>query len=156
MILILMETILVKESRMARKKVFVSFDYERDRHYKALLEAWHANPKFDFQFVDLSASEINSGSVAVVKQVLSGMINQATHTLVIVGQDANKLHKDRQLIGHRNWQNYEIAKSKEHRNKLVGIKINRDFASPEELLNAGASWAMSFTENGIIAALENA
>ena len=32
---------------MAKKKVFVSFDYENDKHYKFLLEAWDANPKFD-------------------------------------------------------------------------------------------------------------
>jgi len=139
---------------MARKKVFVSFDYERDRHYKVLMEAWHANPYFELQFVDLSANEINSCSVAVVKQVLSGMINQATHTLVIVGQDANKSHKDKEKIGYRNWQNYEIAKSKEHKNKLVGIKINKNYDSPEELLNSGASWAMSFTLAGIVAALD--
>ena len=25
---------------MAKKKVFVSFDYENDKHYKFLLEAW--------------------------------------------------------------------------------------------------------------------
>lgn len=56
---------------MAKKKVFVSFDYENDRHYKALLTAWDANQNFDFYFSDLSSTEINSWSVSVVKQVLS-------------------------------------------------------------------------------------
>ena len=36
-----------------------------------------------------------------------------THVIVIVGKEANKLHKDRELIGYRNWQNFEIAKAKE-------------------------------------------
>jgi hypothetical protein len=37
---------------MAKKRVFVSFDYENDKHYKFLLEAWDANKNFDFLFAD--------------------------------------------------------------------------------------------------------
>ena len=58
---------------MAKKKVFVSFDYEKDKHYKFMLQAWDANPEFDFYFSDLSADEIKSKSVPVVKQVLSAI-----------------------------------------------------------------------------------
>jgi len=141
---------------MAKKKVFVSFDYDNDKHYKYLLSAWDANPEFDFFFSDLSSEEIKSKSVAVVKQVLSRRINEATYTLVIVGKEANKLHKDHAEIGHKNWLNYEIAKSKEHGNKLVGVKIDRTYDSPEELLGAGATWAMAFSQESIIAALNNA
>lgn len=141
---------------MAKKQVFVSFDYENDKHYKALLKAWDANPDFDFYFSDLSAEEIKSKSVAVVKQVLSAKINLANYTLVIVGAEANKQHADHKEIGYKNWLNYEVAKSKEHKNKLVGIKIDKAYSSPDELLNAGASWAMSFTKDAIIKALKEA
>jgi hypothetical protein len=141
---------------MAKKKVFVSFDYENDKHYKFLLQAWDANPKFDFLFSDLSSAEIKSKSVAVVKQALSAKINQATYTLVIVGKEANRRHPDYLEIGYRNWLNYEVAKSKDHANKLVGVKIDRTYDSPEELLGAGASWAFSFTQDAIIKALEDA
>lgn len=141
---------------MAKKQVFVSFDYENDKHYKALLKAWDANPDFDFYFSDLSAEEIKSKSVAVVKQVLSAKINLANYTLVIVGAEANKQHADHKEIGYKNWLNYEVAKSKEHKNKLVGIKIDKSYTSPDELLNSGASWAMSFTKDAIIKALKEA
>lgn len=141
---------------MAKKKVFVSFDYENDKHYKFLLEAWDANPNFDFFFSDLSSEEINSNSVAVVKQALSAKINQANYTLVIVGKEANKRHPDYLAIGHKNWLNYEVAKSKDHKNKLIGVKIDRAYDSPDELLNSGASWAFSFTQAAIIKALEDA
>mgnify|MGYP002661022901 CR=1 FL=1 len=77
-----------------KPKVFVSFDYENDKHYKFLLQAWDANPNFDFYFSDLSSQEINSLSIPVVKQKLSQKINEATYTLVIVGKEANKQHKD--------------------------------------------------------------
>lgn len=141
---------------MAKKRVFVSFDYENDKHYKFLLEAWDANPNFDFFFSDYSSSEINSSSVAVVKQKLSQKINAANYTLVIVGNEANKQHKDHKEIGYKNWLNYEIAKSKEHGNKIVAVKISRDNESPEELLGVGASWAMSFDRDKILKALNDA
>jgi hypothetical protein len=138
---------------MAKKKVFVSFDYDNDKHFKFLLEAWDANPEFDFFFSDLSSKEIQSNSVSVVKQALSAKINQATYTLVIVSKEANKRHPDHKEIGYTNWLNYEIAKSKEHKNKLIAVKIDRVYESPEELLGADASWAMSFTRDNIIEAL---
>ena len=142
---------------MANKmRVFVSFDYENDKRYKFLLEAWEANPEFDFFFSDLSSQEIQSESVLAVKQALSRKINEATYTLVIVGKEANKLHKDYKEIGNKNWQNYEIAKSKEHGNVLVAVKLDKSNESPSELLGAGASWAMSFERDPIISAMKDA
>ena len=140
---------------MAKKKVFVSFDWHEDKHYKALLKAWDANSDFDFVFSDHSSGEIQSYNIPTVKGALTAKIQAATHTLVIVGVDANKLHADHKAIGYRNWQNFEIAKSKSG-NKLVGIKLASTNVSPEELLGAGASWAMSFTETAIIKALNDA
>lgn len=141
---------------MAKKQVFVSFDYDNDKHYKALLKAWDANPNFEFCFSDLSSDEINSWKVPVVKQVLSKKINDANYTVVIVGKEANKQHKNYKEIGYKNWLNYEIAKSKEHKNKIVAIKIDKSYQSPDELLNAGASWALSFKQDSIIKALNDA
>ena len=141
---------------MAKKKVFVSFDYENDRRYKFLLEAWDANPNFKFSFSDLSSQEIQSWDVSRIKAALTRKIKEATYTLVIIGKEANKRHKDYEKIGYKNWLNFEIAKSKENDNKLVAVKIKRGYESPEELLNSGASWAMSFTQEAIIKALNGA
>lgn len=141
---------------MAKKKVFVSFDYENDKRYKFLLQAWDANKQFEFSFADQSAREINSNNVGRVKAGLTRRINSAKYTLVIIGKEANKRHQDYRLIGYRNWINFEIAKSKANRNKLVAVKINKTYESPEELLGSGASWAMAFTENAIVKALNKA
>ena len=141
---------------MAKKKVFVSFDYENDKHYKFLLEAWDANPKFDFTFSDISSQEIQTWDISRIKAALTAKINQATYTLVIVGKEANKPHKDQAKIGYRNWLNFEIAKSKENRNRLVGVKLDRTYESPQELLNTGTKWAMSFNQEAILKALEEA
>jgi len=141
---------------MAKKRVFVSFDYENDRHYKHLLEAWDANPNFDFFFSDLTPGEIDSWDVGRIKAVLTTRINSATYTLVIVGREANKLHRDHQQIGFRNWINFEIYQSRQHGNRLVAVKLDRTYESPEQLLNAGAAWAMSFTQDAILKALSEA
>jgi hypothetical protein len=136
--------------------VFVSFDYENDRHYKYLLEAWHEHPRFRFTFQDGTPGEINSTNVGRVKAALTGKIQQATHTLVIVGKFANVPHRNRALIGHRNWINFEIAQSKASFNKIVAVKLDRSYESPDELIGANASWAMAFTEQAVMRALSDA
>ncbi|MGF1907498.1 TIR domain-containing protein [Aliivibrio salmonicida] len=141
---------------MAKKKVFVSFDWDNDKHYKFLLQAWDANPDFEFFFSDHSSSEIDSWNIPTVKGGLTRKINTATHTLVIVGKEANKKHADADKIGYKNWLNFEIAKSKENQNKLIAVKLSHTNTSPDELLNSGASWAMSFTRDVILKALNDA
>lgn len=141
---------------MAKKKVFVSFDYENDRRYKFLLEAWDANPNFDFIFKDETPREIQSYDISRIKAALTAKINNATYTLVIIGKEANKLHKDWQKIGFRNWINFEIHQSKLNKNKIVAVKIDYTYESPEEIINEGASWAYSFTQEAVLKALNNA
>jgi hypothetical protein len=136
--------------------IFVSFDFENDRYYKYLLEAWNANPNFEFVFADGTPREINSNVVHRVKAALTKKIIAATHTLVIVGKYANAPHPDRNLIGFRNWINFEIYQSRLYGNRIAAIKLDREFESPEWLLASGATWAMSFTEPAIIKALNEA
>lgn len=139
---------------MAKKKVFVSFDFENDRHYKYLLEAWDNNPEFEFTMNDKSSHEINSWDIPTIKGALTRKINEARYTIVIVGKDANKRDANADIIGYRNWQNFEIAKSKENGNKLIGVKLEQNYESPEELLGSGASW-VSYTLSSIINALNS-
>ena len=139
-----------------KKRVFVSFDYENDRYYKYLLQAWDANPDFDFEFYDMSSGEIKTDDISRVKAALSAKIAQADYTLVIIGKEANKQHKDSYYIGYRNWQNYEIARSKAYGNRIVAVKLDYQYDSPEELYGSCASWAYSFTRDTILRALNNA
>ena len=136
--------------------VFVSFDWDNDRRYKFLLDAWNNNPRFQFIFNDRTPGEIETYNIDRIKAALTAKINTATHTLVIVGQYANSPHAKRNLIGHKNWINFEIFQSKLARNKIVAIKLLSTYESPEELLGAGASWAMTFKEEPILRALSEA
>ena len=136
--------------------MFVSFDYENDRRYKNLLEAWDKNSNFDFVFEDRTSGEIDSDDISRVKAGLTTKIKSATYTLAIIGEYANEEHEDSEEIGDINWINWEINKSKDENNKIVGVKIDRSYESPDAILSCGASWAMSFTEDAIIKALDNA
>jgi len=140
---------------MAKKKVFVSFDYEKDKHYKFLLEGWDANPNFEFRISDKSAHEINTDNVSRVKASLTQKIKDATYTLVLIGKYANKKHPDSNLIGDINWINWEINKSRELGNKLIAVKLDIGNESPKAILGVGAKWA-SFNQKSIIEALEKA
>jgi hypothetical protein len=97
---------------------------------------------------------VKSDDIPVVKAALTRKINEARHTLVIVGEDCNKQHKAHREIGYRNWQIFEIVRSKANGNRLVAVKLDKGNVSPAELLNAGADWAMGFTYDAIKKALD--
>ena len=141
---------------MSRKKVFVSYDHETDGHCRSLLETWNANPDFDFLFNDRMPREIDKNNVVRIKVETTVKINSASHTLVIVGKDANTIHRHQHLIGFRNWMDFEIHQSKLHGNKIVAVRLQNDYEFPDELMGAGASWALGFDENEIIKALNEA
>lgn len=132
---------------MAKKKVFISYDYDNDRHYKNLLLAWDQNKQFDFYISDLSTDvSIDSTRAQTVKSTISRFINEATYFLVIVGKKTNK----------SNWVKWEIQKATELRKKIVAVKTERDNETPSVLYGIGASWALSFTQDAISTALDKA
>lgn len=141
---------------MAKKKVFVSFDYDNDRYYKYLLDAWDKNKNMEFAFDDCTSDEIQSWNIPTVKAALTRRINTCSYMLIIIGAEANKYHKDSYQIGYRNWQNFEISRAKAAGLKLIAVKLDRSYESPSELLGAGASWALSFNQSSIIEALNRA
>jgi len=109
---------------MRKKQVFVSFDYDNDKQYKYLLQAWDANPDFDFVFKDETPGEINTNDIGRIKAGLTRKINEATHTLFIVGKYANQLHKHHREIGFVNWINFEAYQSIQSGNYLSVVKLD--------------------------------
>lgn len=129
---------------MATKKVFVSYDYDNDKHYKNLLLAWDANKVFDFYLNDHSVDvSVNSTSAPAIKQAISTKINAATYFLCIVGKNTHK----------SSWVSWEIAKAVELKKIIVAVKTDRSNDTPAGLLGVGASWALSFTFDSIKNAL---
>ncbi len=141
---------------MAEKSVFVSFDYDNDRQYKFLLEAWHANPKFRFVFNDTTPGEINTYNIDRIKAGLTTRIREADYTLVIVGSEANSIHRNYQLIGFRNWINFEVYQSLLAGNRIAVVKLEPHFQIPEQLANKAYAWIDGFTEPKVMAVLDKA
>ncbi len=134
---------------MAKIKVFISYDHSEDLRYKNLLKAWDANGNFDFEFDQRSPDEpIDSFNASIVKQSLTRMMMQADYLLVIVGEKSYQ----------SKWMHWEInrAKQSDTKLKLAAVKIDNSYTTPTGLLNCGTSFARSFTESGIIEALNNA
>ena len=138
---------------MANKKVCVSFDYENDRRYYNLLEAWNDNPNIDFHINNCTPSEIQSESVSKIKQVLSTKIGEANYMIAIIGKHSNDKHPDSNEIGYKNWQAYEIDKNAEKSNKLLIVKLNGSCDVPNEAYGQGAEWVNSFNLDDILKAL---
>lgn len=141
---------------MAKKRIFNSFDYDHDRNYRYLLKALAANPRSDIEFDDLTPEEIQSYDISRIKAVLTTIIRHATHTLVIIGKYANSYHSDRNEIGTRNWQWWEIEKSAEEGKGFIAVKINRNNDTPTPLYGNNATWAMSFSVDSIVEAIDTA
>jgi hypothetical protein len=138
------------------KRIFISFDYEHDKNYRYLLTALAKNPRSDIEFTDVTPEEIQSYDVGRIKAVLTKKIKEATHTLVIVGKYANSYHPDRDEIGERNWQWWEINKSDEEGKGFIAVKIESSNEPPEPLYGKGATWANSFTVDAIVNAIDRA
>lgn len=137
-------------SYRSAKKICISFDWHNDSKYRNLLSAWLANPKSPIDFQDLTPGAIDTNDVGRVKAVLTTQIRASTHTLVLVGAEANTTHKDSLKIGTRNWIWWEIEQSKAEGNRLIAVKIDSTYATPSPLLSSGATWAMSFTQDAIL------
>lgn len=137
-------------------KIFVSFDFDNDRQYKYTLNMWDANDSIDFSFNDGSTREIQSWEISRIKAAITTKINQSDAILVLIGEDADKQHKDHVAIGYRNWQYFEIAQAKAANKKIIAVKLNKENTSPDLLFNSGASWAYSFTLDSIKRAIHKA
>src|SRR5260221_11391529 len=134
---------------MAKPKVFVSYDHSEDVNYKRLLQAWDANPDFDFDFDSRGPDvPIDSSGARPIKASLTTKMKDATHLLVLVGALSSK----------SKWITWEIdrAKQSDAKLKLAAVKLAKDNTTPAGLLNVGTAWATSFTRDRIVEALKTA
>ena len=96
-----------------RKKLFVSYYFDGDKHYKRLLKAWSANDKFSLEFEDVSTDvSINSENAEYIRRKISDQIERCDVFVVFVGEESHE----------RAWISWEINKAKEYKKKIVAIK----------------------------------
>lgn len=112
-----------------------------------MLQAWDANPKFDFEFDSRGPNvAIDSEEATVIKAALTKCMKASTHFLVLIGE---KSHSSK-------WMEWEIKEAKKLGLKLVAIKLAKSNESPEGLLGVGTVWATSFKRDQIVQALDEA
>ena len=132
---------------MAKKTIFISYDYDNDAYWKNLLVAWDKNSEFDFTFYDASVDvSVDSTDASAIKRVISARIKNAVRFLCIIGE---KTHKS-------GWVEWEIEKAVELKRKIIAVKTDAENTSPDAILGVGASWAMSFTFDAIKKAVDEA
>lgn len=125
---------------MAKKRIFISFDYDNDKHYKNLLVAWDKNDLFDFSFYDGSVTvPVNSDKAGPIRRVISNRISNCIRLLCIVGKEAHK----------SGWVAWEIDKAVEVKKKIIAVKTAKGNMTPLSLYGVGAKWALSFTFSSI-------
>lgn len=130
---------------MAKKSVFISFDYDLDAHYKNLLLAWDKHSDFDFGFYDGSLREaVDSNNGTYIKSKIRPKIEGASRLLCIVGKETSR----------SKWIDWEISVAAVNGKKLIGVKTERANVSPEGLKGQGATWALSFNFDAIKKALD--
>jgi hypothetical protein len=135
---------------MATKKIFISFDYENDQHYKNLLIAWSQNPAAhfaEFYINDHSVTTpVDSVNAGPIKGVITRKITDATGFLCIIGKQTHR----------SKWIRWEIDKAVELRKKIIAVKIEKDNSVPDNIYGVGAAWALSFTLDAIRTAIDEA
>lgn len=130
---------------MAKKTIFISFDYDNDAHYKNLLLAWDKHNDFDFELYNGSLkAAINSENATYIKSKIRPLIAKASHLLCLVGKES----------AASDWINWEVDTAAALSKKLIGVKIEKANTSPKSLLNNGATWALSFNFDAIKKAVD--
>lgn len=127
-----------------KKKIFVSYHYAGDRHYKRLMTAWAANKSIELEYEDISTDlSISSENTAYIRRKISEAIRRCDVFVVLIGQRSHA----------SDWVNWEINKAKAFNKKIVAIKERRSFPSPKAILSAGAVWVYGFDQRKIKAAI---
>lgn len=129
------------------KKIFVTYDYDNDRHYKNLLVAWAQNESFDLSFHDKSVDvSVESNDLGAIRRVVSARIRESSMFLCIVGKETWKSE----------WVEWEIDKARELGKPLVAVKTAKSNKAPRALAGGRPSWALAFKFDSIKKAIENA
>ena len=129
---------------MAKNRVFISYDYDRDKAFKDRLLGWDAGKEIDFSSYDQSIEvAVDSDNAAAIKQVLSARIGDSSHFLCIVGRESYR----------SGWVEWETRKAVELKKKLVAVRTDSINNPPIALQCAGASWSMMFNFDSIKKAL---
>ncbi|OPA94976.1 hypothetical protein BFW87_13030 [Pseudomonas fluorescens] len=131
-------------------RTFVGFS-STDIHYFRLMQAWKANERIDFNFVDCQLStEIYSNNEDYIKRRCRERINMAGTYAILIGQDTRSKHK---------YVRWEIEVALEKGCRIIGINIDKsrrvvESTCPPIIRNIGAIF-VPFSPKIVAFALED-
>jgi len=129
-----------------KKKIFISYYYDKDKTLKRLLNAWSKNDKFNIDFEDTSADvSLDTKTDEELGKELTKRIKNSDIILVLIG---NKTHS-------RKWVKYEIKEAIRLHKPIVAVKQSRNHISPTELKSIDANWVYGFRAKKVSDAINN-
>lgn len=124
-----------------RRKIFVSYHSKKEAKYKNMLKAWQKNSNFDLDFHDKSVGlSINTNNESRIKAGITKNLNESNLILCIVGEETHQ----RPMI------NWELEKAKELNKKILVVKTNNKYKTPECLLGSNIRIIKKFEKDLIL------
>lgn len=139
-----------RNSKPAKKRVYISYSHKGDAGFKKFLETWHDGSDYIFIFSNYNSSvDITSREARNIKASITRKMRHAEYLLVLVGEHT---HQDE-------WVAWEVERAQHHgvNLKIAGVKTNSATADlPNLPANGGTSWSAGFTKHSILAAIAGA
>ncbi|MGO9135539.1 MAG: TIR domain-containing protein [Methylovirgula sp.] len=128
---------------MDKPRVLVVFKAEDLPHMETLL-SWDTNKEYDFVYeTTLPRTGIHTPDGKALKEELKAKIKTMTHLLCIIGKQT----------ADNDWINFQIQQASVSGRKVIAVRLDSGFKSPNTLLNFGATWAKAFTFDAIRTAI---
>lgn len=137
-------------------RIFVSFDHVHDRAHRQRLSVLSECGDSTLTFDCLTDEEAGLNDVAAAKSLRARKIREAAYTLVVVGCKANQFHADKEAIGTRNWQWWDIEESDRQGKTIIAVRLEPEAALPNTLFGKKPAWAKALTADAILHAIRGA
>lgn len=135
--------------------VFICYDFDHDHTDDFFIRDLGRLGNGRFRFVAARPPRPGGGPLAAMGQ-LAANIKQAAVGLVVVGNHANSFHRDRLLLGERNWQWWMIRRIVDAGLPLAGVRIEPRYEEPRILRNHPVAWAGALDPRAVLAAVAQA
>jgi hypothetical protein len=128
---------------MSKPRILVIFKGE-DLPHMETLQSWDVNKEYDFVFEPtLPRIGIHTPDGKALKEELKTKIKTMTHLLCIIGKQT----------ADNDWINYQVQTASVTGRKVIAVRLDSGYKSPNALLNFGATWAKAFTFDAVKTAI---
>lgn len=131
---------------MEKPRILVIFKGEDLAHMETL-QAWDQAQEFDFIYEkEVPRIGIHTPPGKELKEELKTKIKTMTHLICIIGKNT----------ADNDWINYQVQTASVTGRKVIAVRLDTGYKSPNALLNFGATWAKDFSFEAIRVAIDGA